>query len=79
MTPLEWSNFVEDPNNIIIDVRNDYENKVGTFKNSISPNTKNFREFKDFVKKINLNLKGKILAFFVRVGLDVKKHFTLLK
>ncbi|GIS22719.1 MAG: hypothetical protein CM15mP123_06210 [Gammaproteobacteria bacterium] len=63
MTPLEWSNFVEDPNNIIIDVRNDYENKVGTFKNSISPNTKNFREFKDFVKKKNLNLKGKILAF----------------
>ena len=51
LTPLEWSNFVEDPNNIIIDVRNDYENKVGTFKNSISPNTKNFREFKDFVKK----------------------------
>ena len=49
LTPLEWSNFVEDPNNIIIDVRNDYENKVGTFKNSISPNTKNFREFKDFV------------------------------
>ena len=51
LTPLEWSNFVEDPNNIIIDVRNDYENKVGTFKNSISPDTKNFREFKDFVNQ----------------------------
>ena len=73
LTPLEWSNFVEDPNNIIIDVRNDYENKVGTFKNSISPNTKNFREFKDFVKKNKSKFKGKNIGIFCTGGIRCEK------
>ena len=73
LTPLEWSNFVEDPSNIIIDVRNDYENKVGTFKNSISPNTKNFREFKDFVKKNKSKFKGKNIGIFCTGGIRCEK------
>ena len=73
LTPLEWFNFVEDPNNIIIDVRNDYENKVGTFKNSISPNTKNFREFKDFVKKNKSKFKGKNIGIFCTGGIRCEK------
>ena len=73
LTPLEWSNFVEDPNNIIIDVRNDYENKVGTFKNSISSNTKNFREFKDFVKKNKSKFKGKNIGIFCTGGIRCEK------
>ena len=73
LTPTEWSNFVEDPNNIIIDVRNDYENKVGTFKNSISPNTKNFREFKDFVKKNKSKFKGKNIGIFCTGGIRCEK------
>ena len=73
LTPLEWSNFVEDPNNIIIDVRNEYENKVGTFKNSISPNTKNFREFKDFVKKNKSKFKGKNIGIFCTGGIRCEK------
>ena len=73
LTPLEWSNFVEDPNNIIIDLRNDYENNVGTFKNSISPNTKNFREFKDFVKKNKSKFKGKNIGIFCTGGIRCEK------
>ena len=73
LTPLEWSNFVEDPSNIIIDVRNDYENKVGTFKNSIPPNTKNFREFKDFVKKNKSKFKGKNIGIFCTGGIRCEK------
>lgn len=73
LTPLEWSNFVEDPSNIIIDVRNDYENKVGTFKNSISSNTKNFREFKDFVKKNKSKFKGKNIGIFCTGGIRCEK------
>ena len=79
MTPLEWSNFVEDPNNIIIDVRNDYENKVGTFKNSISPNTKNFREFKDFVKKNKSKFKGKNIGIFCTGGIRCEKALHSFK
>ena len=54
-------------------VRNDYENKVGTFKNSISPNTKNFREFKDFVKKNKSKFKGKNIGIFCTGGIRCEK------
>ena len=56
---MEWNSFVTDPKNIIIDVRNDYESKVGTFKNSFIPETKNFREFKSFLKRNKKNSKIK--------------------
>jgi len=36
-------------NTIIIDTRNHYEVSLGTFKNSINPNTSNFREFPKWV------------------------------
>ena len=43
--PEDWHDFISHNDVQTIDVRNEYEIEVGTFKNSISPNTKNFREF----------------------------------
>ena len=37
---------------ILLDVRNDFEVKIGSFKGAINPKTKNFTEFKDYVKII---------------------------
>ena len=73
LNPSEWHIFIEDPNNIIIDVRNDYENKVGTFKNSISPDTKNFREFKTFLKKNKDKLQDKKIGIFCTGGIRCEK------
>ena len=73
LNPSEWHTFIEDPNNIIIDVRNDYENKVGTFKNSISPDTKNFREFKTFLKKNKDKLQDKKIGIFCTGGIRCEK------
>jgi len=47
--PENWNDFIKDKNTILIDVRNDFEVNVGTFKNSINPKTKSFNEFKNFV------------------------------
>ena len=69
----EWNSFVKDPNNIVIDVRNNYENKVGTFRNSISPNTKNFREFKSFLNKNKNKLKDKNIGIFCTGGIRCEK------
>ena len=41
----EWNKVISDPNTLVIDVRNDYETDIGTFKNSIIPNMKDFTEF----------------------------------
>ncbi len=73
LTSSEWHSFIQDSKNIIIDVRNDYENKVGTFRNSISPKTKNFREFKDFLKENKKQFKDQNIGIFCTGGIRCEK------
>jgi len=47
----DWNQVLLDPEVIIIDTRNDYENSIGSFKGSIDPKTKSFREFPEWVEK----------------------------
>ena len=46
--PENWNDFIKDDSVLVIDVRNNYEVEVGTFINSISPETKTFKEFNNF-------------------------------
>ena len=48
-------NEPNDKKTILIDVRNDIEILIGSFKDAINPNIKNFTQFKDF-EKTNLNV-----------------------
>ncbi len=73
LTPSEWLKFIKDSKNIIIDVRNDYENKVGTFRDSISPETKNFREFRSFLKKNKKKFEDKNIGIFCTGGIRCEK------
>jgi len=41
----DWNKLIKNQNTIVIDTRNDYEVSLGTFQNSINPNTRNFSEF----------------------------------
>lgn len=52
--PSQWREFLEerDENTIVIDVRNNYESKVGYFEGAIKPDLKTFREFPAFVKEL---------------------------
>jgi UPF0176 protein len=51
VNPEEWNDLISNKNTIIIDTRNNYEHSIGTFKNSLNPNTIKFREFPEWVKK----------------------------
>ena len=78
-----WNQLIEDKKTLIIDTRNHYEVSLGTFKNSINPNTKNFREFPKWVE-INLddhiNKKEiKNIAMFCTGGIRCEKATSLLK
>lgn len=52
--PADWKAMMEenDPNTVILDVRNDYEWEVGHFENSINSNCKTFREFDEFASNL---------------------------
>ena len=71
--PQDWNNLISDKETILIDVRNDFEVEMGTFKNSINPNTKSFTEFKGYLKN-NLNIaKDKKIAMFCTGGIRCEK------
>ncbi len=45
----DWNKLIKNQNTIVIDTRNHYEVSLGTFQNSINPNTRNFSEFPKWV------------------------------
>ncbi len=78
-----WNKLIKDRNTIVIDTRNDYEVSIGSFKESINPNTKNFSEFPDWVDN-NLesylsNQNDKNIAMFCTGGIRCEKATSLLK
>ncbi len=81
--PYSWNKLIEDQNTIIIDTRNNYEVSIGSFKNSINPNTNNFSEFPKWVNN-NLdkhleNKSSKNIAMFCTGGIRCEKATSLLK
>ena len=71
--PAEWNDFISDKETILIDVRNNFEVKMGTFKDSINPNTKSFTEFKNYLKNNLKGAKNKKIAMFCTGGIRCEK------
>ncbi len=57
----------------LLDTRNDYEVKLGTFKGAIIPHINTFREFPDAVRKLPENLKDQPVVMFCTGGIRCEK------
>lgn len=75
----EWNELLRDPEVIVIDTRNDFEVKMGTFKNSVNPNTKTFRELPEYVEKNLDKNKHKRVAMCCTGGVRCEKSTAYLK
>ncbi|KAM1069772.1 hypothetical protein EV1_001557 [Malus domestica] len=49
VSPRDWNTLISDPDTVVIDVRNNYETRIGKFKGAVDPSTKAFREFPSWV------------------------------
>ena len=76
--PSKWDKIISNSDYIVIDTRNDYEINIGTFKNSISPRTKSFREFPKYIKEKNFEKDQKI-AMFCTGGIRCEKASSYLR
>ena len=74
----DWNNIVNEKNTILLDIRNNFEVKIGSFKGAINPKTKNFTEFKDYVKTSLKNSKNKKIAMFCTGGIRCEKASSYL-
>jgi len=73
LTPDELQERIEKGEKIqFVDARNNYEWKIGKFKNAILPDIENFRDFPEFLKKIE-NLKDQTLVFYCTGGIRCEK------
>lgn len=64
LSPKEWKEVLEKEKDfVLLDVRNNYESKVGRFKNAITPDLKNFHEFPSWVEDLNQFKEKKVLMY----------------
>ena len=76
--PKDWNAVINDPDTIVIDTRNDYETGIGKFPQAIDPNTKNFRDFPDYVEKNLQHAKQKKIAMYCTGGIRCEKASNYL-
>ena len=78
----EWNEFLNESNSMIIDTRNNYEVSIGTFKNSINPKIKSFRDFPKWVQKNLIDKKvskESKIGMFCTGGIRCEKSTSYLK
>ena len=76
--PRNWNKLIADPDVLLIDTRNTYEIKIGTFLGAENPNIKNFRDFPNFVKKKLNSKKNQKIAMFCTGGIRCEKASSYL-
>ncbi len=52
VAPDKWNSVITDPDMLVIDVRNNYEYNLGTFKGAVNPEIQTFREFPAWVQQL---------------------------
>tara|TARA_Y100000816_G_scaffold72483_1_gene48644 strand:+ start:66 stop:1007 length:942 start_codon:yes stop_codon:yes gene_type:complete len=78
VSPKNWDDIISNKDFKIIDTRNNFEIKIGSFKNAINPETNSFREFPEKFNMLNINKKTKI-AMFCTGGIRCEKASSYLK
>jgi UPF0176 protein len=73
VNPKEWNALIRDPDVRVIDTRNEYEVKVGTFKGAENPHTDTFRQWPEYVEKGLGSDKKQKIAMFCTGGIRCEK------
>ncbi|MCM1002519.1 oxygen-dependent tRNA uridine(34) hydroxylase TrhO [Wolbachia pipientis] len=76
--PEYWDDFISRPDVLVIDTRNEYEVKLGKFKNAINPHTQCFREFPQWAKSFSENKDMKV-AMYCTGGIRCEKSTAYMK
>jgi len=75
----EFNQLAEDPNTVIVDMRNHYESEVGHFKGAILPDVDTFREELQVVEDLMKEQKDKNLLMYCTGGIRCEKASAWMK
>jgi len=80
---LDAENFnaiLEDPNTILVDMRNHYESEIGHFKNAITPDVDTFRDSLDLIEEdLKDHKENKNLVMYCTGGIRCEKASAYYK
>jgi UPF0176 protein len=77
--PADWNEIIADPSVVVIDTRNDYEFKNGTFRRAINPETEKFSDLPKFVaEELDPAVHEKV-AMFCTGGIRCEKFAPYIK
>ncbi len=79
VVPSNWNAIINDPETVILDTRNDYEFKNGTFRGAINPGTEKFSDLPTFVRENLDPEKHKRIAMFCTGGIRCEKFAPYMK
>ena len=76
----QFNNLIEDPNTLLVDMRNHYESEIGHFKNAITPDVDTFRESLDIIEAdLNDHKEDKNLVMYCTGGIRCEKASAYFK
>ncbi|MER2534813.1 MAG: rhodanese-related sulfurtransferase [Rhizobiaceae bacterium] len=71
--PAAWNALIADPGTVVIDTRNDYEVRLGTFSGALDPQTASFSDFPAWLSERRGELAGRTIAMFCTGGIRCEK------
>lgn len=79
LSPKEWREVMENEEDyVIIDVRNNYESKIGHFEGALTPDLDNFYEFPEWIEQSGIEKDKKVLMYCTG-GIRCEKFSVLMK
>jgi UPF0176 protein len=78
VAPRDWNALIADPGTVMIDTRNDYEVRIGSFAGAIDPETRAFGEFPAWWQANRERFQGKRIAMFCTGGIRCEKATNYL-
>ena len=70
----QFNELIEDPDTVLVDMRNHYESEIGHFKNAVTPDVDTFRDSLDIIERDLANhKKDKKLVMYCTGGIRCEK------
>ena len=79
LSAAEFNALTDDPNTILVDMRNHYESEVGHFENAVTPDVATFREELPFVAEMFEDQKDKNIVMYCTGGIRCEKASAYMK
>ena len=75
-----FNSLIEDPNTVLVDMRNHYESEIGHFKNAVTPDVDTFRDSLSIIEEdLKMHKEDKNLVMYCTGGIRCEKASAYYK